>query len=141
MFEVPEWVLNYLEKVMCLVSIVASVGSALLLQLCMFMKVATFQGDIINIAVVTMSLYFVFDLDKKVMESDPKLIPMYTRFIGLLSEKEDFEPIWVKRIASIGVAFMQFLQPFGLAMIVLVSWKAVGGPNHGTIIGADPFQQ
>jgi hypothetical protein len=146
---IPDKWLNRVEFVMCLWSMIACCSSSFLVMVCMFMKVATFQGDIINIAIVAVSLYFIFDIDSKVMEGDPILKARYTRMVCKLTVKEPSPPNWVYRLAAFSIAIIKMIIPFGFAMLVLVSWKqtqqeaAVHGVPLGVpvVIGGDPFHQ
>jgi len=136
--EVPQWLLTRHEQFWGFLNMLISCVSAVLLMLAMFMKVATFTGDIMNIAVIAVSLYIVFDLDDKVMDSDPKLRPRYRRTVLKQTELLEKDPLWIKRMASFTVFWIKASIPLGLLMIVLVSWKST---SNGLVIGGDPFQK
>lgn len=135
---VPQWLLNRHEQFWGLLNMLLTCFSSVLLMLAMFMKVATFTGDIMNIAVIAVSLYFVFDIDDKVMDSDPMLRPRYRRIVLKQTEKTEKDPVWIKRMASFTVFCIKTSIPLGLFMIVLVSWKST---SSSMVIGGDPFQK
>jgi hypothetical protein len=148
----PQWLLDWNEFVWGLVNTFVTNVSAVMLMIAMLMKVATFSGDIMNIALVTVSLYFVFELDNKVMDSDPNLRGRFRREV--LKQTEDVVPpprvaMLVKQASSLTIAFINAMIPFGLLMIITFSWRqvldAAGLPlrpgEKFTIIGADPFKQ
>jgi len=138
---IPPWILETNEFFWCALNIGLTCFSAIMLMLCMFLKVATFQGDIMNIAVVAVSLYFVFDLDDKVMQSDPKLRPRYRRIVLKQTEAVPNPPTWIKSISAHTICLLECMGPVGLLMIVLVSWKGTGPGGKPIIIGGDPFKQ
>ena len=47
----------------CNFSMVLNVTMSLMLETCMFLKVATYTGRIAGVAITAVSLYFIFDLD------------------------------------------------------------------------------
>jgi hypothetical protein len=145
----PQWLLNWNEFVWCLVNMFVTCISSVMLMLGMYMKVATFTGDTMNIAIVTVSLYFVFDLDDKIMDSDPNLRPRYRRMVLKQTVKTTNDPRYLKVMASFTVGLIKATIPLGLLMITVVSWRQVlnadGSPvapgQKPIIIGSDPFHQ
>merc|ERR1712093_664645 len=100
----------------------------------MFLKIATYTGNISEVATVAVSLYFIFDLDAKVMDSDPKLRPRYRLTVLKQTLEKDYKPYWLLTMSAVAKSIMGLFTPFGLAMILLVSWK-----NGDQVIGGDPF--
>merc|ERR1712083_1012530 len=109
----------------CGINILLTCLSSVLLMVAMFMKVATFQGDILNITVVAVSLYFVFELDDKVMDSDPKLRPRFGSVVLKQSCEQEYKPTWINTIAAYTSHLIKLSIPFGLFMIVFISWRQV----------------
>jgi len=136
---IPQWIVEWNEFFWCALNITLTCFSSVVLMVCMFLKVATFEGDIMNIAIVAVSLYFVFDLDDKVMESDLKLRPRYRRIVLKQTEPVPNPPRWIKSVCSHTIQLLEMAIPLGLLGIILISWKG-DGPN-GIIIGGDPFKQ
>jgi len=132
----PPLVITINEYFWCTFSMIMNISMSMLLQLVMFLKVATFTGTMESVAVVTLSLYFVIELDKKVMESDPKLRPMYRTQVKAQTVEKTYKPMWLKKIASFSMGLMNETVPLGLLGVVLFSWKNL---NTGMIIGGDPF--
>lgn len=122
------------EYFWCIISMLLNFSMSLLLFFCMFLKIATYTGDAQHVAVVLVSLYFVFELDAKVMESDPKLRPSYRRMVLKQTEKRSYSPLWLNTIAGLAQTIIASLTPIGLLMLILVSWR-----SGDTIIGGDPF--
>jgi hypothetical protein len=139
--EVPTWILEGNEFFWCALNITLTCFSSVVLMLCMFLKVATFEGDIMNIAVVAVSLYFVFDLDDKVMQSDPKLRPRYRRIVLKQTEAVPNPPKWIKSVSLHTIELLNMAIPLGLMGIVLISWKGTDAKGAPIIIGGDPFKQ
>jgi hypothetical protein len=139
--EIPSWILEWNEFFWCVVNISLTCFSAIVLMVAMFLKVATFTGDIMNIAVVAVSLYFVFDLDDKVMQSDPKLKSRFQKVVLKQTEKVENPPTWIKSICAHTVQLLELSVPFGLMGVVLISWKGMGPDGAPIIIGGDPFMK
>lgn len=141
--------LDWNEYVWCLLNIFVTNVSAVMLMIAMYMKIATFSGDIINIALVTVSLYFVFDLDDKVMDSDPHLRGRFRGEVLKQTEATGKDTLWIKRSSSLVIGLIKASVPLGLLMIIVISWRQVldaGGmalrPGEKfVIIGVDPFKQ
>lgn len=64
---------------LCVLSLVLNVCSSMMLQACMAMKVSTYTGDMVEVTICATALYFVFDLDEKVMQTNPSLKDIYRR--------------------------------------------------------------
>lgn len=126
------------EMFWCYLSMFNNVSMSLMLEFIMFLKVSTFTGAIDHVAVVAVSLYFIFDLDDKIMDSDPKLRPKYRKAVlnQTVLRSEDSNPIVMMRLAGMSVALTRFLVPFGLLMIILLSWR---NTKTGYVIGGDGF--
>mmetsp|Transcript_11668 Transcript_11668/g.17517 ORF Transcript_11668/g.17517 Transcript_11668/m.17517 type:complete len:109 (+) Transcript_11668:1-327(+) len=107
---------------------------SILLFLAMFLKIATFTGAVDDVSLVAVSLYFIFELDGKVMDSDPKLRPSYRRAVLRQTIEKPYKPTWLLVIAGMCKSFMEHLTPLGLGMIILISWK-----SDSFTIGGDPF--
>jgi len=122
------------EYFWCCMSLTCNVLMSFLLFFAMFLKIATFTGQVSEVAVVAVSLYFVFDLDAKVMDSDPKLRPKYRHAVLKQTAENEYKPMWLMTIAAISKAMLGMLTPLGLVSIVLFSWKS----DH-MVIGGDPF--
>jgi len=137
-FHFPPLMVTINEYFWCTFSMIMNISMSMLLQLVMFLKVATFSGTMQSVAVVTLSLYFVIALDTKVMESDPKLRPMYRAQVIAQTNKKTYEPKWLKTIASTAMGLMQETVPLGLLAIILFAWK---NRKTGFSIGGDPFTQ
>jgi len=135
-FNFPPLLVTINEYFWCTFSMIMNISMSMLLQLVMFLKVATFTGTMQSVAVVTLSLYFVIALDTKVMESDPKLRPMYRAQVIAQTVEKTYKPNWLKTIASTAMGLMQETVPLGLLAIILFSWK---NRKTGISIGGDPF--
>merc|ERR1712113_1296585 len=61
------------EAIWCTVSLGMSIVSSVMLVLCLYLKVATFTGDVANLAIITVALHYVSDLDDKIMEGSPEI--------------------------------------------------------------------
>lgn len=122
------------EYFWCITSMLMNFAMSMLLFFCMFLKIATYTGDAQHVAVVLVSLYFVFELDGKVMDSDPKLRPSYRRMVLKQTEKRSYSPLWLNTAASLADTIIAWLTPVGLLSLILVSWR-----SGDTIIGGDPF--
>jgi len=122
------------EYFWCCLSMFVNVGMSFMLQLAMFLKVATFSGKIEHVAVVAVSLYFVFELDKKVLEADPKLKAKYRKEVLEMTVLRDYQPTWINSLPLLSIALLRATIPVGMLLIVLVSWK---NAELGIVIGGD----
>mmetsp|Transcript_12211 Transcript_12211/g.27641 ORF Transcript_12211/g.27641 Transcript_12211/m.27641 type:complete len:453 (-) Transcript_12211:35-1393(-) len=117
----------YINEVLwCSLSMLLNVGMSLMLEFAMFVQVATFTGEVSDVALTAVSLYFIFDLDDKVMESEPKLRLRYRRAVAKQTEEKPAErhPYLMPVIASISAALVKLTVPFGLLGIVLFAWSS-----------------
>jgi len=130
----PDWAISLNETFWCALSMVMNVSMSMLLQICMFLKVATFADTMEHVALVAVSLYFVFDLDDKVMDADPKLKPLYRRNVLRQTEEREGKPKWVNRLAGTAVLLLKSSVPVGLLFIILSGWKS---KTSSVIIGGD----
>lgn len=131
--------LMIIEVLPCAVNMFVTCASSIMLMAAMFLKIATFQGDIMNISIIAVSLYFVFQLDDKVMASDPLLRPRYRRRVLMQTVKNDKTASWIKYMAHFTVFIMEHCLPFGLMGVVLISWRGGPDPAKPVVIGGDPF--
>jgi hypothetical protein len=131
-------VFAWYEFVFCLIGLTVCIVSSTMLMLAMFLKIATFQGNVGNIAVVAVSLYFVFDLDNKIMESSPTLKMEYRREVLEQTVVLEKKPLWIKQAGSYAIGFVSHLGQLGLVMIVLISWQQKL-PFGTVLIGGDPY--
>lgn len=132
--EVPYWFIVANEYFWCCLSMMVNVSMSFMLQLCMFLKIATFSGKIEHVAVVAVSLYFVFELDKKILEADPKLRAKYRKEVLEMTVLREVQPTWINSFAILAMGLLRATVPLGLLFIVLLSWK---NPEMGIVIGGD----
>jgi len=130
----PQWFIMGNEYFWCCLSMFVNVGMSFMLQMAMFLKVATFNGKIEHVAVVAVSLYFVFELDKKILEADPKLRAKYRKEVLEMTVLREYQPTWINSLVLIATALLKATVPIGLLVIVLLSWKNADG---GVVIGGD----
>lgn len=145
----PHWLLDWNEWLWCSVNIFVSCASSVMLMTAMYMKVATFTGDVMNIAGVTVSLYFVFDLDRKILESDDKLKGRFGRHVLKQTVPTTADPLWIKSASSYTIGFLNATVPLGLLVIFTISWRQVldaagmpiGAGENFIVIGSNTFKQ
>jgi len=125
------------EVFWCTFSMVMNISMSLMLELAMFLKIATYTGAIDKVAVVAVSLYFIFDLDDKVMESDPKLKPKYRRAVAKQTQERDEKPKWLKTLAYFMIGVSQLMTPIGLFSIILFAWR---NASTGHVIGGSGLE-
>ncbi|CAE7189139.1 unnamed protein product [Symbiodinium sp. CCMP2456] len=130
------WAIDTNEFIWCNVAMGLNVLMSVMLEFCMFLKVATYTGRIGNVAMTAVSLYFIFDLDDRVMEADPKLRQKYRRAVAAQTEPKlkEQHPWMIPTIASLSAAFVNLTVPLGLIGIVLIAWKR---EKDGFVIGGD----
>jgi len=132
----PPLLVEINEVFWCSLSMLLNITMSLMLEAAMFLQVATFTGEVSDVAITAVSLYFIFDLDDKVMEADPKLRLKYRRAVAKQTQEKPKEkhPWIMPVIASMSAAAVKLTVPFGLIGIVLLAWKNKGS---GFIIGGD----
>ena len=100
-----------------------------------------------NITAVAVSLYFVFDLDDKIMDSDPKLRPRYRSIVAKMTAEQApncFSKA-IKQASALTIYGLHCCTSLGLVLIVILSWKQqpeyVRKGEWPVVIGGDPFRQ
>jgi len=121
--KLPPMAINANQYFWCCLSLAMNMTMSFMLFLTMFLKVATFVGKMQDIAIVAMSLYFIFDLDDKVMQSDPKLKKMYRRAVVKQTVECEYKPLWLNTMVGLQIGLMKLLTPVGLLLIILLAWK------------------
>lgn len=132
---IPSCCITFLEIFWCTLSMTLNILMSGMLQIAMFLKIATFTGMISEVAIVAVSLYFIFDLDDKVMEADPELRRKYR--VAVAKQKTEKTSLVAKPLvimASVAVTLLRLSVPIGLAGIALISWKS---SMSGQVIGGD----
>eukprot|EP00931_Biecheleriopsis_adriatica_P042764 TRINITY_DN24390_c0_g1_i1.p1 TRINITY_DN24390_c0_g1~~TRINITY_DN24390_c0_g1_i1.p1 ORF type:complete len:436 (+),score=61.19 TRINITY_DN24390_c0_g1_i1:186-1493(+) len=119
----------------CVLCTLMSCWVSLSLFIIMYVKVATYTGDFHRVALIAVSLYFVFDLDQKIIESSPSYLPRYDAKVARLTEKIGTDFRWMKSLAHGFQVLADSAAPFAFLMLVLVAWKN----SAGEVIGGDPF--
>jgi len=119
------------------ISMIMNITMTLILQGVMILKVATYHEKIQDIALVCVSLYFIFDLDHKVMETTPNLRVNYGHAVQKLTFHQFFDPAWMNRLGLTAIWLSRLLTPIGLYIIVLLAWKSKIQP--GVFVGGDMF--
>jgi len=130
----PEWLTRANEYWWCCLSMAMNLVMSVILFAAFFLKIATFSGRMDEVATVAVSLYFVFELDDKIMESDPRIRREYRAAVLRQTEELDYKPTWLLAVAGLSASCMSLLTPLALAMVVLISWK-----SDELVIGGDPF--
>lgn len=139
----PEWALGdrlflIQQYFWCIISMTINFVMSLLLPLVFLLKAATYTGDASGIVVEITALYFIFDLDGKIMESDSSL---QTRFryvikrqkaMGLRPESE--RPQLMTRVIGVTQLVMDFSVKYLLLFALATAWE-----GNGQIIGGNPF--
>jgi len=130
----PQWFIMGNEYFWCCLSMLVNICMSFMLQIAMFLKVATFNGKIEHVAVVAVSLYFVFELDKKILEADPKLRAKYRKEVLEMTVLREYQPTWINSLTLFAIGLLRATVPVGLLLIVLLSWK---NADLGIVIGGD----
>jgi hypothetical protein len=130
----PPWAISLNENFWCTVSLLLNIGMSSLLYCAMFLKIATFTGAVDQVAVVAVALYFIFDLDGKVMEADPKLKTRYRRAVVKQTVEKPNKPTYIRKIGNFAQTFIVATVPLGLIAIIMFGWK---NPATGQSIGGD----
>jgi hypothetical protein len=127
-----------------LAGMISDVMMSTLLYVAMLLRLATFRGAIEDVALILISLYFVFDLQVKILETNPKIKMVYQRAVLDMTEKyesraRDIVAGIVKRIAAVMLMLVSLSGSLGLIFIVLVSWLDTADERM-CVIGVDPFR-
>jgi hypothetical protein len=134
-----EWIINLNEKFWIILGMTVNIIMSYGLVACMYIKVATFSGDMADIAIVTVALYFVSDLDEKVLEANPKMKKLYGKQVLAQTEVNDEKPVWIKKVIGLACHGLDLSVPLGIAFIALFSWKGLDAHGQELVIGGDPF--
>merc|ERR1712113_1277107 len=95
----------------------------LLVQITMFLKIATFTGQIEHVVAAAVALFCVCDLDEKILQSEAQLKAKYARGISQLTEDRGSRPACMMRSAMLVVVFLRMMVPAALVAIALIAWK------------------
>ena len=127
---------SFNEYFWCTLSMLLNVLMSILLEAAMFLKVATFTGRIANVAMTAVSLYFIFDLDDRIMEADPKLRQRYRRAVAAQTVPiaPDKRPRAIPILANVFASIVKLTVPLALIGVVLFAWRRY---DDGFIIGGD----
>merc|ERR1711957_179051 len=121
----PMWIIELNEKLWVISALLVEILMSFGLVACLFVKVATFTGDMADIAIVTVSLYFVADLDQKVLEASPGLKKKYGKMVLKQTVRNESNPKWIYRLANFFIHILQMSVNLGIAFICLFAWKGV----------------
>jgi len=133
---VPAQFIRTSELLWCWLSISLNIAMCLLLQVAMILKLSTFIGHIDDVAIEAVALYFIFDLDTKILESDGYLRLLYRRNVvkrTLEILEEEKGP--AKRLfgfADLALKATSTIAPLGLWSIILLAWR---NNASGLVIG------
>mmetsp|Transcript_99739 Transcript_99739/g.257707 ORF Transcript_99739/g.257707 Transcript_99739/m.257707 type:complete len:492 (+) Transcript_99739:58-1533(+) len=131
------------EVFWCWLSMFLTIIMSIMLQFCMFLTIGTYTGKAEKVALAVVALYFIFDLDEKVMESDTKLRLKYRRSVDKLkTEYPHGDPKraharWLVRIAVGWIWFSHMITPLLLLGLVIFSWY---NPEKGIRIGGSGLE-
>lgn len=120
------------------ISLLANMFSALLLFACMFLQIATYQGDATGIAVTIMALTWVNGLDEAAMKANPTYEKVYQAQIALQTEPAKIQPMWIKDLSHLMKPIFGIALYGGIVMAVCTYWittssivTAAPGPHVG----------
>jgi len=114
----------------------ANMVSSLMLQTAMYMTIATFKGSVNDAALATVALYFILDLDVKIMVANPQLRKLYRRHVIRSTVETEDEPRYIKHMAGGTRILAEMMGPLGLGAIILFAWQE---RTTGYKIGTYPF--
>lgn len=124
------------ERLWCLLSMAVTISMSILLQICFFLKVSTFTGDMGDMAITAVTLYFIFDLDDRVLEASPSLRQMYRRAVVRQNVWDrTADPGWLLQLAGVACFLISMMSPIYLCLIITLAWRSAAGVE----IGASPF--
>lgn len=105
-------------------SLVVTVVVATFLQVVVLIKMMVLTGSIEEVALIIMAVFFVNDLDEKVMKGQPLIKKYYWVQVYQHNKKLRHQPLWVKHITADGaVPLAHIILYVGLGLMVTMSWK------------------
>lgn len=106
------------------ISLLITVVVATFLEVVVLIKMMVLTGSMEEIAMIVMAVFFVNDLDNKVMKGQPLMTKMYRVQCYQHTKKKRNQPVWVKHITTDGaVPLVHVLLYLGLGLMVTISWK------------------
>lgn len=124
----------------CYLAMFINFVMSLALPAVFLIKIATYTGDIASVAVEITSLYFVCDLDRKIMETDTSLQTRFRyvckRSLALGQRPEEDKPKLMMKVVGCTQLFMDFSVKYMLLFSLATAWQ---NNKTGQIIGAHPF--
>jgi hypothetical protein len=139
----PDWALDdrlfrYQQFFWCSVSMTCTFLVCIMLPTAFLLKAATYTGNVESIAVELTALYFIYDLDSRVMESDPQTDLRFRYVIkrqrrqGMRPEEQ--HPKKMRRCVGIAKLFLDFSLKYIILVALSTSWE-----SGGRIIGGHTF--
>lgn len=118
-----------------------SLYAAVLLQATLLLRIATFTGSVEHVILVAVTLYFVLDVDRRMLDSDPRLRRSYHKHISSLElEGEDAQearhPSCIVRLVAFLALVLRCVMPLALLAAALTAWRQRGS---GQVVGGSPL--
>lgn len=141
----PEWAVDRSmfrkqQYFWCYTSMAINFIMSLALPAVFLMRIATYTGDIASVAIEITSLYFVVDLDRKIMETDGSLQTRFRylmkRQLALGQRPEEDKPKVMMKIVGVTQLLLDFSVKYMLLFSLATSWQ---NNKTGQLIGAHPF--
>lgn len=106
------------------ISLLVTIVCAVFLEVVVFIKIMVLSGSVEEVALIIMAVFFINDLDEKVMKGAPVMKKMYWITVRQQTQMRKFQPMWVKHVAANGgVPLVHLILYVGLGLMVTIAWK------------------
>eukprot|EP00929_Paragymnodinium_shiwhaense_P121291 TRINITY_DN93463_c0_g1_i1.p1 TRINITY_DN93463_c0_g1~~TRINITY_DN93463_c0_g1_i1.p1 ORF type:complete len:490 (-),score=62.13 TRINITY_DN93463_c0_g1_i1:170-1639(-) len=135
----PPWYYRLQMWFWCNLSMCLNAWMCIMLPLAFLLKASTFKGSTADLAINITALYFVFELDRQVFESDPSLQLRYRYMIkrqATAGLRHPDERIWPQRMRkAVGLTKIAF--DFSFKYVLLAALSAAWRNKDSDYIGLD----
>jgi hypothetical protein len=124
--KVDERFIDRNELFWCTASTLLDIVVSLLSQVIFIMEVGTCAiDDVEKIVTISIALIFIFEIDDKMMDIDPRNRTRYRREVLRSTEEDDTDaqPVWIKSIAAIAVLVSWLVNIIGVLGYIFIRWR------------------
>jgi len=105
------------------ISLLITIVVATFLEVVVFLKIMVLTASVEEVTLIIMAMFFVNDLDEKVMKGQPHLRKLYWANCYEQSHFRKHKPNWILHLVKGAVPIIKIIQYLGLIGMVSIAWK------------------
>lgn len=106
------------------ISLLINIVVATFLEVVVLIKIMVLTGSVDEVALIIMAVFFINELDEKVIKGAPAIKKMYWVQCFQQTKRRKDQPHWVRHVSAHGGVPLTYLMLYiGLVMMVTLSWK------------------